>query len=106
MVESRAQAKLKNKTVEMTSEALESTSPITITETEHAVRISASGLITTNRAAESMGEQAVVEDLMAKQAYRIETSFMAAMNRFSSELRTIFQERMPATTSATPPRAG
>ncbi|CAL8077912.1 unnamed protein product [Prunus armeniaca] len=106
MVETRPQAKLKNKTVEMTSEAPESTSPITITETEHAVRILASVPITTDRAAESMGEQAVVEDLMAKQAYRIETSFMAAMDRFSSELRTLFQERMPETSSATPPRAG
>ncbi|CAL2276284.1 unnamed protein product [Prunus armeniaca] len=86
MVETRAQAKLKNKTVEMTSEAPESTSPITVTETEHAVRTSASGPITMDRTAESMGEQAVVEDLMAKQAYRIETSFMAAMDRFSSEL--------------------
>ncbi|CAL8095907.1 unnamed protein product [Prunus armeniaca] len=89
----------------MTSEVPKSTSTITITETEHAVRISASVLITTNRAAESMGEQAVVEDLMAKQAYRIETSFMAAMDRFSSELRTLFQERMPVTSSVTPPRA-
>ncbi|CAL8163140.1 unnamed protein product [Prunus armeniaca] len=53
-----------------------------------------------------MGEQAVVEDLMAKQAYRIETSFMAAMDRFSSKLRTLFQERMPVTSSATPPRIG
>ncbi|CAL2266700.1 unnamed protein product [Prunus armeniaca] len=77
MVETRAQAKLKNKTVEMTSEAPESTSPITITETEHAVKISASVPITTNRAAE-----------------------------FSSELRTLFQERMPVTSSSTPPKAG
>ncbi|CAL8088488.1 unnamed protein product [Prunus armeniaca] len=106
MVETRAQAKLKNKTVKMTSEAPESTSPITVTETKHAIRISASGPITTDRAVESMGEQAVVEDLMAKQAYRIETSFMAVMDRFSSELRTLFQERMPVTSSATPPRAG
>ncbi|CAL2240744.1 unnamed protein product [Prunus armeniaca] len=105
MVETRAQAKLKNKTVEMTSEAPESSSPITVTETEHAVRISASSPITTDRTAESMGEQAVVEDLMAKQAYRIETSFMATMDRFSSELRTLFEERMPVTSSATPPRA-
>ncbi|CAL2240268.1 unnamed protein product [Prunus armeniaca] len=82
----------------MTSEAPESTSPITVAETEHAVRTSASGPITTDRTAESMGEQAVVEDLMAKQAYRIETSF-------SSELRTLFQERIPVTSSATPPRA-
>ncbi|CAL8175040.1 unnamed protein product [Prunus armeniaca] len=66
MVETRAQAKLKNKTV----------------------RTSASGPITTDRTALSMGEQAVVEDLMAKQAYRIETSFMAVMDRFSSELRS------------------
>ncbi|CAL2265516.1 unnamed protein product [Prunus armeniaca] len=72
MVETRAQAKLKNKTVEMTSEAPESTSPITVAETEHAVRTSTSGPITADRTAESMGEQAVVEDLMAKQAYRIE----------------------------------
>ncbi|CAL2257348.1 unnamed protein product [Prunus armeniaca] len=106
MVETRAQAKLKNKTVEMTSEAPESTSPITVTETEHVVRISTSGPITTDRTAESMGEQAVVEDLMAKQAYRIETSFMAAMDRFSSELQTLFQERMLVTSSTTPPRAG
>ncbi|CAL2247875.1 unnamed protein product [Prunus armeniaca] len=106
MVETRAQAKLKNKTVEMTSEAPESTSPITIAETEHAVRISASVPTTTDRAAESMGEQAVVENLMAKQAYRIETSFMAAMDKFSSELRMLFQESMPVTSSATPPRAG
>lgn len=105
MVETRAQAKLKNKTVEMTSKAPESTSPITITETEHAVRISDSVLITTDRTAESVQEQAVVEDLMAKQAYRIETSLMAAMDRFSSELRTLFQERMPVTSSATPPEA-
>ncbi|CAL8136569.1 unnamed protein product [Prunus armeniaca] len=105
MVETRAQAKLKNKTVEMTSEAPKSTSPITITETEHAVRISASVPMTMDRAAESMGEQAVVEDLMAKQAYRIVTSFMAAMDRFSLELRTLFQEKMPVTSSATPPRA-
>ncbi|CAL8085522.1 unnamed protein product [Prunus armeniaca] len=88
MVETRAQAKLKNKTVEMTSEAPESTSPITVTETEHAVKISASSPMTTGRMAESLGEQAVVEDLMAKQAYKIETSFMAAVDRFSSELRT------------------
>ncbi|CAL2247483.1 unnamed protein product [Prunus armeniaca] len=106
MVETRAQAKLKNKTVEMSFEAPESTSLITITETEHAVRISASGLITTDRAAESMGGQAVMEDLMAKQAYKIETSFMAAMDKFSSKLRMFFQERMPVTSSATPPRAG
>ncbi|CAL2227970.1 unnamed protein product [Prunus armeniaca] len=90
----------------MTSEAPESTSPITITETEHAVRISASVPITTDRAAESMQEQAVVEGLMAKQAYRIETSFMTAVDILSSELRTLFQERMPVTSSATPPRAG
>ncbi|CAL9001575.1 unnamed protein product [Prunus brigantina] len=106
MVETRAQAKLKNKTVEMTSEAPESTSPVTITETEHAVKISASDLITTDRTAESVQEQTVVEDLMDKQAYRIETSFMAATDRFSSELRTLFQERMPVTSSATPPGAG
>ncbi|CAL8175397.1 unnamed protein product [Prunus armeniaca] len=91
MVETRAQAKLNNKTVEMTSEAPESTSPITITETEHAVGISASVPITTDRAAESIEEQVVVEGLMARQAYRIETSFM---------------ERMPVTLSATRPRAG
>ncbi|CAL8152869.1 unnamed protein product [Prunus armeniaca] len=90
----------------MTSEAPESTSPITITETEHAVRISASVPITTDRVAESMQEQAVVEGLMAKQAYMIETSFMVAMDRFSSELWTLFQERMLVTASATPPRAG
>ncbi|CAL9020656.1 unnamed protein product [Prunus brigantina] len=71
--------------------------------TEHAVRISASDPITTDRTAESMQEQAVVEDLMDKQAYRIETSFMAAMDRFSSELRTLFQEKMSVTSSATPP---
>ncbi|CAL2252423.1 unnamed protein product [Prunus armeniaca] len=47
----------------------------------------------------------VVEDLMAKQADRIETSFVAAMDRFSSELRTLFQERMPPS-STTPPRDG
>ncbi|CAL8135217.1 unnamed protein product [Prunus armeniaca] len=105
MVETRAQAKLKNKTVKMTS-----TSPITVTETEHAVRTSTSGPITADRTAESMGEQAVVKDLMAAMdrllAYRIETSFMAAMDRLSSELRTLFQERMPVTSSATPPRSG
>ncbi|CAL9005866.1 unnamed protein product [Prunus brigantina] len=106
MVETRAQAKLKNKTVEMTSEALESTSPITVTETEHMVRSSASDPIMTDRTAESVQEQAVVEDLMDRQAYRIETSFMAAMDRFSSELRTLFQERMPVTSFVTPPRAG
>ncbi|CAL2257614.1 unnamed protein product [Prunus armeniaca] len=55
MVETRAQAKLKNKTVEMTSEAPKSTSPITVTETEHAVRTSTNGPITTDRTAESMG---------------------------------------------------
>ncbi|CAL8993786.1 unnamed protein product [Prunus brigantina] len=43
---------------------------------------------------------------MDKQASRIETSFMAAMDRFSSELRTLFQERMPVTASTTPPGAG
>ncbi|CAL2277913.1 unnamed protein product [Prunus armeniaca] len=106
MVETRAQAKLKNKTAEMTSEAPESTSPITITETEHAVGISASVPITTDRATESVEKQVVVEGLMARQAYRIETSFMAAMDRFSSELRTLFQEWMPVTSSATPLRAG
>ncbi|CAL8087371.1 unnamed protein product [Prunus armeniaca] len=106
MVETRAQAKLKNTTVEITSEAPKSTSPITITETEHAVRISASVPITMDRTAESMQEQAVVEGLMAKQAYRIETSFMAAMDRFSSELRTLFQERMLVTSSVMLPRAG
>ncbi|CAL8089340.1 unnamed protein product [Prunus armeniaca] len=90
----------------MTSEAPESTSPITIPDTEHAVRTSTKGPITMDRTAESMGEQVVGEDLMAKQACRIETSFMAAMDRFSSELRTLFQERMPVTSSATPPRAG
>ncbi|CAL2273628.1 unnamed protein product [Prunus armeniaca] len=90
----------------MTSEAPESTSPITITETEHAVRISASVPTTTDRAAEFKEEQAVVEGLMAKQAYRIETSFMAAVDRFSLELRTLFQERIPVTSSAMPPRAG
>ncbi|CAL2255595.1 unnamed protein product [Prunus armeniaca] len=90
----------------MTSEAPESTSPITVNETEHAIRTLTSGPITADRTAESMGEQAVVEDLMAKQAYRIETCFMAAMDRFSSELRTLFQERMPVTSSAMPPRAG
>ncbi|CAL8992962.1 unnamed protein product [Prunus brigantina] len=31
---------------------------------------------------------------------------MAAMDRFSSELRTLFQERMPASASMTPPGAG
>ncbi|CAL2238992.1 unnamed protein product [Prunus armeniaca] len=31
---------------------------------------------------------------------------MAAMDRFSSELRTLFQERIPVTSSATPLRAG
>ena len=103
MVETRAQAKLKNKAVEMTSETPESTSPIT--ETEHSVGISASVPVTTDRTAESMQEQAVVEELMSKQAYRIETSFMAAMDRFSSELRTLFQERMPVTSPAMPPRA-
>ncbi|CAL9024991.1 unnamed protein product, partial [Prunus brigantina] len=66
MVETRAQAKLKNKTVEMTSEAPESTSPITVTETEHVVRSPASDPITTDRTAESVQEQAVVEDLMDK----------------------------------------
>ncbi|CAL8089414.1 unnamed protein product [Prunus armeniaca] len=106
MVETRALANLKDKTVKMTSEAPESTSPITITETEHVVIILASVPITMDRATESMEEQAVVEGLMAKQAYRIETSFMAAMDRFSSELRTLFQERMPVKSSATPPRAG
>ncbi|CAL2239603.1 unnamed protein product [Prunus armeniaca] len=90
----------------MTSEAPESTSPITVTETKHAVRTSTSGPITADCTAESMGDQAVVEDLMAKQAYRIETSFMAAMERFSSELLMLFQERMPVTSSTTPPRAG
>ncbi|CAL8112901.1 unnamed protein product [Prunus armeniaca] len=89
----------------MTSEAPESTSPITVTETEHAVRTSTSSPITADCTAESIGEQAIVEDLMVKQAYRIETSFMAAMDRFSLELLTFFQERMPVTSSATPPRA-
>ncbi|CAL9012182.1 unnamed protein product [Prunus brigantina] len=64
----------------MTSEAPESTSPITITETEHTVRGSASEPIITDRTVESVQEQAVVENLMDKQAYRIETSFMAAMD--------------------------
>ncbi|CAL8988552.1 unnamed protein product, partial [Prunus brigantina] len=32
---------------------------------------------------------------MDRQAFRIETSFMAAMDRFSTELRTLFQEGMP-----------
>ncbi|KAL6289382.1 hypothetical protein ACE6H2_006892 [Prunus campanulata] len=64
----------------MTSETPESTSPITITETEHAVRTSANIPVTTHRSAESMQE-------------------------FSSELWTLFQERMPATSSTTPPRA-
>ncbi|CAL8089450.1 unnamed protein product [Prunus armeniaca] len=31
---------------------------------------------------------------------------MAAMDRFSSELQMLFQEMMPVTSSATPPRAG
>ncbi|CAL8992817.1 unnamed protein product [Prunus brigantina] len=101
-----AQAKLKNKTVEMTSETPESTSPITVIETEHTVRISASDLIMTDRTAESVQEQVVEEDLMDRQAYRIETSFMAAMNRFSTELRTLFQERMLVTSLVTPPGAG
>ncbi|CAL9000425.1 unnamed protein product [Prunus brigantina] len=43
---------------------------------------------------------------MDRQSCKIETSFMAAMDRFSLELRTLFQERMPITSSATPPRAG
>ncbi|KAL6269615.1 hypothetical protein ACE6H2_026526 [Prunus campanulata] len=90
----------------MTSENPEPTSPINIAETEQAFRISVSVPMTTDRTAESIQEQAVVEDLMAKQAYRIETSFMAAMDRFSSELRMLFQERMSVTSSATPPRAG
>ncbi|CAL8992600.1 unnamed protein product [Prunus brigantina] len=106
MVETRAQAKLKNKTIKMTYEAPESTSPITVTETEHMVRSSASELIITDRTVESVQEQAVVENLMDKQAYRIETSFMAVMDRFSSELRTLFQERMPVTSSTTPPGTG
>ncbi|CAL9021050.1 unnamed protein product [Prunus brigantina] len=106
MVETRAQAKLKNKATEMTSEAPESMSPATITETEPTVRSSACEPIITERAAESVQEQAVVENLMDKQAYRIETSFMAAMDRFSSELRTLFQERMPISASMTPPGAG
>ncbi|CAL9018814.1 unnamed protein product [Prunus brigantina] len=90
----------------MTSETPESTSPITIIETEHVVRISVSVPITTDRTVESVQEQAVVEDLMDKQAYRIETSFMAAMDRFSSELRTLFQERMLVTSSVTPLKVG
>ena len=104
MVETRAQAKLKNKTVEMTSETPESTPPIT--ETVHSVGISASIPVTTDRSAESMQEQAAVEEMMSRQTYRIETSFMAAMDRFSLELRTLFQERMPITSPASPPRAG
>ncbi|CAL8993036.1 unnamed protein product [Prunus brigantina] len=67
----KAQAKLKNKTVEMTSEAPESTSPIIVTETEHTVRSAATDPIMTDRTAESVQEQAVVEDLMDRQAYRI-----------------------------------
>ncbi|CAL9000938.1 unnamed protein product, partial [Prunus brigantina] len=90
----------------MTSEAPESTSPVTVTETEHTVESSASEPIITDRTAEFLQEQAVVENLMDKQAYRIETSFMATMDRFSSELRTLFQERMPVTSSGTPPGAG
>ncbi|CAL9011793.1 unnamed protein product, partial [Prunus brigantina] len=90
----------------MTSEAPESTSPVTITETEPTVRSSASEPIITERTAESVQEQAVVENLMDKQAYRIETSFMAAMDRLSSELRTLFQERMPTSASTTPTGAG
>ncbi|BFG20908.1 hypothetical protein CerSpe_071820 [Prunus speciosa] len=88
----------------MTSETPESTSPIT--ETVHSVGISASIPVTTDRSTESMQEQAAVEEMMSRQTYRIETSFMAAMDRFSSELRTLFQERMPITSPATPPRAG
>ncbi|CAL9018370.1 unnamed protein product [Prunus brigantina] len=42
---------------------------------------------------------------MDKQVYRKETSFMAAMDRFSFELRTLFQERMPISASMTPPGA-
>ncbi|CAL8993761.1 unnamed protein product [Prunus brigantina] len=90
----------------MTSEVPESTSPVTITETEPTVRSPASEPIITERTAESVQEQAVVEDLMDKQACRIETSFMAAMDRFSSELRTLFQERMPTSAFVTPPGAG
>ncbi|CAL9005962.1 unnamed protein product [Prunus brigantina] len=90
----------------MTSEAPESTSPVTITETEHTVRSSASEPMITERTAESVQEQAVVENLMDKQVYRIETSFMAAMDRFSSELHTLFQERMPISASMTPPGVG
>ncbi|CAL9012568.1 unnamed protein product [Prunus brigantina] len=90
----------------MTSEAPESTSPVTITETEPTVRNPTSEPTITDRTAESVQEQAVVEDLMDKQAYRIETSFRAAMDRFSSEFRTLFQERMPASASMTPPGAG
>ncbi|CAL8992973.1 unnamed protein product, partial [Prunus brigantina] len=90
----------------MTSEALESTSPVTVTETEPTVRSSATEPVITVRTAESAQEQAVMENLMDKQANRIETSFMVAMDRFSSELRTLFQERMPVTASTTPPGAG
>ncbi|CAL8993008.1 unnamed protein product, partial [Prunus brigantina] len=95
MVETRAHAKLKNKATKMTSEAPKSTSPVTVTETEPTVRSSATEPVITDRTAESAQEQAAVENLMDKQANRIETSFMAAMDRFSSELRTLFQERMP-----------
>lgn len=34
-----------------------------------------------------------MEDLMAMQAYRIETSFMALMEKISSNMRTLFQEK-------------
>ncbi|CAL2239606.1 unnamed protein product [Prunus armeniaca] len=40
-------------------------------------------------------------DLMDRQAFRIETSFMAAMDKFSTELRTLFQEGMPVTPTHT-----
>lgn len=42
---------------------------------------------------------------MAKHAYRIEMSFVAAMDRFSSELRALFREKM-LSSSTTPPEGG
>ena len=46
-----------------------------------------------------------MEELMDKQTYRIETSFMAAMDRVTSQLRTLFEERLPLLSSSTPSKA-
>ena len=48
---------------------------------------------------------APMEELMDKQTYRIETSFMVSIDRVTSQLRTLFEERLSLLASSMPSRA-